>query len=841
MLFKEFRDLRRKPDLRRGLPDLLNYAYAEDYQTIMMKDGARLSAFACVGPDLNSASVEELDAHRALANRALIRMDESFAWQIDYIRHPSAPRPKRAFPDPVSALISHEGDLIYAQEGRHFESTMVLSIACRRLTDAQTRLGGIFVSGSNDDREREREWYKQQLEDFADAMSPALKLRPLSMPDLLSHITACISGSVSQIKAPRGAVPLDILLGNQDFITGTEPRIGGKHIRVISLAGLPLFSHAELAAFLHELPLPFRYSIRALPQGLRASVGQLGVVRRNWFQKRKGLRAIISESIGTGAGAAFDNQHALKMADDADDAIAEAESGEVRFCYVTAKIVITADTRADAREAARLIFKACQNVGFDPRIESYNATEAWLGSIPIHGWYDVRKPLVSTRNVADIIPLTSVWPGLAVNPCPYYPKDTPALCYCATTGGTPWRFNLHVTDTGHTLLIGPTGAGKSVALGFIAANARAVPRMQIFFMDKGYSAFVLTKALGGQHLDLAEEDVPLQPLARIDDPTDRMKLQTLLESWIAIRNVKLAPPQTKALYRGLTLLAEAPIEQRTITNLITQVQDPSVRDGLNPYSLAGPLGSLLDADRDVLLDSDFVTFELETLMAMGREVVIPVLTYLFHRIEQRLDGQPTLIVIDEAWVVLANETFGAKLEEWLRTLRKKNAAVVLATQSLSEIANSPHRDVVLESCPTKVFLPNPEARNPQTRDLYRRFGLSDRQIDLIAEAAPKRDYYYVSPLGRRLFQFGLGPVALAFTRAGSKEDVLAARHLVAQRGEHWPLEWLRSRGLGEWADYLARHLHPEMQLSWSRITDNGHINGGALHSEIAREELETVQ
>ena len=219
-----------------------------------------------------------------------------------------------------------------------------------------------------------------------------------------------------------------------------------------------------------------------------------------------------------------------------------------------------------------------------------------------------------------------------------------------------------------------------------------------------------------------------------------MKLQVLLEDWIALGNVNLVPPQIKALYCALELLAEAPVEQRTITNLITQVQHGAVRDGLSPFSLSGPLGRFLDADRDVLPEGDLVTFELETLMGMGPKVTIPVLTYLFHRIEQRLDGRPTLIVIDEAWVVLANSTFSAKLEEWLRTLRKKNAAVVLATQSLSEIANSSHRDVILESCPTKLYLPNGEAKNPQTRELYRRFGLSDRQIDIIAEAAPKRDW-----------------------------------------------------------------------------------------------------
>src|SRR6266852_4472861 len=148
MLFREFRDLRRKPDLGRGLPGLLNYAFAEDDHAIVMKDGARLAAFECLGPDLNSASVEELDAHRALANRALIRLDENFAYQADFIRYPSADYPKRAFPDAVSSMIGHEGALHYAQEGRHYESRTVFSIACRKISEAQSKLGGVFISGA---------------------------------------------------------------------------------------------------------------------------------------------------------------------------------------------------------------------------------------------------------------------------------------------------------------------------------------------------------------------------------------------------------------------------------------------------------------------------------------------------------------------------------------------------------------------------------------------------------------------------------------------------------------------------------------------------------------------
>ena len=838
MLLKEFTDLRHKRSKLLGLPDQLNYAIPVDDFTIALKDGAFLSAFECVGLDLNSASAEELDAHRAQANRALARLDDGFMYNVDLIRQPSVEYPTRTFPDPVSAMLDREREVQYSAEGQHFETTCVLTIIYRPPADVQTKIAALFLSGAPKqvDWRRQLEWFKQRLREFADAIGSVWRLTPLEMPGLLCHLATCIIGRRCEIAAPRPPIFLDAVLGNQDFIAGFKPRIGGRHIRVVALSGFPPFSYAEMAAFLSELPICYRYSVRGIPVGPRTAISQLSVYRRNWFQKRLGLRGVISEHFGSGAGAAFQNQHALKMAADADEAITEAEAGAVRYCYVTPKVIITEDRADIADENAQLVFKVCQNIGFDPRIESINAVEAWLGSIPGHGWYDIRRPLVNTQNLADILPLTSIWPGLATNPCPYYPNDTPALCYGATTGSTPFRFNLHVGDTGHTGIYGPTGSGKSVALGAIAANFRAVPDGQLFFFDKGYSAYVLTKALGGQHLDLGEDDVPLQPLARVDDETDRMKLQTLLEDWLELQGVRLVPNQRKALWRALTLVAEGPAEQRTISNLVTQVQDGSVRDGLNAFSLAGPLGRFLDADKDVMLEGRFVTFELETLMAMGPKVVVPVATYLFHRIDQRLDGRPTLIILDEAWIMLTNSVFGAKIEEWLRTLRKKNAAVVLATQSLSEIAKSPHRDVILESCPTKLYLPNPEAKNAAGHEMYRSFGLTDRQIDILAEATPKRHYYYASPLGRRLFQFSLGPAALAFIGAGSKDDVLAARRMINQHGERWTTKWLHARGLDDWAAYLDR-LRSEVETPLATmIGSNGatttNSNGRIPHGEI---------
>ena len=329
--------------------------------------------------------------------------------------------------------------------------------------------------------------------------------------------------------------------------------------------------------------------------------------------------------------------------------------------------------------------------------------------------WNVRKPLVHTQNLADLIPSTAVWAGLETNPCPMYPPNTPAFFYASTSGRTPFRYHPHVGDVGHCLVIGPTGAGKSVLLGTTIAQAFRVPGMQVFNFDKGYSSFVLTKACGGDHLDIGEDEIAACPLIGVDDEGERTWAQEYLEALLQLQNVKISPPQRKALWRALELLGESPKHARTFTHLVATVQDQDLREGLSAYSMSGPLGRFLDADQDALLSSRFITFELETLMAMGQKVLIPVLLYLFHRIDQRLDGRPTLVVLDEAWIMLANELFGAKIEEWLRTLRKKNAAVMLATQSLTEVANSPYRDVILESCPDQDLFAQSRGQEPQHR------------------------------------------------------------------------------------------------------------------------------
>ena len=145
------------------------------------------------------------------------------------------------------------------------------------------------------------------------------------------------------------------------------------------------------------------------------------------------------------------------------------EDALVRYCFYTTAVVVTEDDPATADANAQEVLKQFQHHGFDARIENINANEAFLGSLPGHGHYNVRRPLLHSRNLADLLPLTSAWPGEERNPCPFIRKQAVTL-YAATTGATPFRLNLHVGDVGHTLVSGRTGSGKSTVLALLMAQ-----------------------------------------------------------------------------------------------------------------------------------------------------------------------------------------------------------------------------------------------------------------------------------------------------------------------------------------------------------------------------------
>ena len=194
--------------------------------------------------------------------------------------------------------------------------------------------------------------------------------------------------------------------------------------------------------------------------------------------------------------------------------------------------------------------------------------------------------------------------------------------------------------------------------------------------------------LGGDHNDLGQEGaIAFQPLARIDEEGMRSWAAEWLVGLLQHEGVPITPEVKDALWSALGSLATAPVEQRTLTGLCVLLQSNPLRMALQPYTLGGPFGRLLDAEADRLALSDVQCFEMEELMH-SKAAVAAVLSYLFARFEERFDGAPTLLILDEAWLFLDDPVFASRIRQWLKTLRKKNVSVLFATQSLADIQGS---------------------------------------------------------------------------------------------------------------------------------------------------------
>jgi type IV secretion system protein VirB4 len=433
--------------------------------------------------------------------------------------------------------------------------------------------------------------------------------------------------------------------------------------------------------------------------------------------------------------------------------------------------------------------------------------EAWLGSLPGEAYADPRRPIVSTLNLADIMPVSAVWAGPKTNTH----LNGPPLLFARTAGATPFRLSLHVGDVGHTMVVGPTGAGKSALLAFTALQFLRYPDAQVMLFDKGRSARAATLAAGGAWLSLGvdqDDAVALQPLANIDDDAERAWAADWIADVAALGGVTITPRMREEIWSTLSSMATAPASQRTLTIFRSLTQDREIAGALEPFTMQGPHGRLLDAASARLAQARVLCFEMESLMA-SKAATAATLSALFHDIEKRFDGRPTLLILDEAWLFLDDTRFAAKIREWLKVLRKRNVAVVFATQSLDDVARSSISSALIESCPTQVFLPNPRALEPAGAQHYELFGLSKRQIELIAFAAPKRAYYIRQPGGRRLIDLKLDGAALAICGASSPEDQALIDATLARVGaDNFAPAFLTAKGLSHVEDALGEFTVP---------------------------------
>ncbi|MDT0632950.1 hypothetical protein [Rubrivirga litoralis] len=823
------REHRREPA---ALADLLGWGFLVDDGVVLLKDGSFLCGWEYRGLDQISSTPREVDQMTDHVAAALGSLGDGWMVHVDAVRRPAvgyAPRERCHFPDPVTAYIDEVRRASYTSETDHYDTTCTLHLTYTPPAAFMNAVGRAVVKGRGEDGidwDRLLGQFAHDARAFQDRVSSFVRVRRLGSARLLRGLHESLTGLSHGVGVPPTGAYLDYALSDQPFVGGFEPQIGDQNLRLVSVQGYPDATFSGHGGSLTALPFPYRFSTRFIPLSPSTAEDRIKRMQLGWFQKRKGAADWVQSMSKSAQGqvhtpdpaqTAFQDANAVSMLTDAAEARRVNSSGHLRFGYATSTVVVSS---ADAREAddrARAVLKKLRDAGFSARVEDLNAVDAFLGTLPGHGSANLRRPMLSTGNVADTMPLTAPWGGPVEVPSQFFPPGSPPLLWATAAsekgkepGTTPFRLCLHEGDVGHTLIVGATGAGKSVLVGALVAQWRRYGNAQTYVFDVGYSHYLSGTASGARHYDLAGPDgdpVELQPLRDVDRPDVRAWAVDWLETLFELQGVRISPTDRQRVTHAVGLLADNEPVDRTMTALMVNLGDERLRDLVRPYTIEGAYGQLLDAQSDGVLDGQHQVFELSNIISMSERVLVPVLTHLFRRVEEQLTGAPTLIVIEEAWAALMKSLFAQRLRQWLLTLRKRNAAVVIVAHTVTQIREVENSSLIIESCPSRIFLPNSSAADPVNAAVYRQLGLNEAEIGVVAKGVRKQQYYFRSPSGARQFELALSPPELAFLGApsglSSDETKRAVREMAAEHGPAWPVEWLRRVGLDADADRLA--------------------------------------
>ncbi len=393
-------------------------------------------------------------------------------------------------------------------------------------------------------------------------------------------------------------------------------------------------------------------------------------------------------------------------------------------------VLVRGDSLSALDARVTMVAGALADAGAIPVREDVNLEPGFWGQFPGNESYIVRRALISSANLACFAACHGPAMGSAQG---HHWGD--AVTVLATTAATPFFFSLHQGDLGNFTLIGPSGSGKTVVLNFLTAQAqRFAPRTILFDKDRGGEVFI--RAIGGRY----ERIVPgaatgFNPLALPDSAGTR----AFLRDWLGVLLAARGPDEAAIIAGAVDAAFAHEPRLRRLTHfreLLAGSRRPVPGDlasRLDPWCAGGPDGWLFDNPHDRLdLDQRILGFDMTALLDAPR-LRTAAMMYLFHRIEQRLDGSPTLILIDEGWKALDDPVFATRIRDWLKTLRKRNALVGFATQSARDALDSSIAAALVEQTATMMFTPNARAR---AEDYCGGFGLSLHELDIIRALPP---------------------------------------------------------------------------------------------------------
>ena len=463
-----------------------------------------------------------------------------------------------------------------------------------------------------------------------------------------------------------------------------------------------------------------------------------------------------------------------------------ATSGTIAFGDHHFSILCIADSLNALEHNTSVSSVELSNYGIRAVREKINLEPSYWGQLPGNNKYIIRKSLINTLNLASYVSIHNYPPGQALNN--HWGEFVTVL---KTTSRTSYYFNFHVNDVGHTLIIGPTGAGKTVLLNFLCAQAQKfAPRM--FLFDKDHGAEIFVRAIGGKYTVIDPgTKCNFNPLQLPDTGTNRSFLLEWLKMLVSVNKEQLTAEDIKLLNLAIDGNYRLNKKDRKLSNIASffgMATPGSIASRIEMWYGKGSHANIFDNDVDDIdlsLNRNF-GFEMGNLLK-DTICLSPVLSYIFHRIQISLKGEPSMIVLDEAWALIDNPVFGPKIKDWLKILRKLNTFVIFATQSVEDAAKSSISDTLIQQTATQIFLPNLKAT-----DYYKTaFMLTNREYNIIKTTNPSSRYFLIkqafNAVIAKIDLEGLDDIIAILS--GNAKNISLLHKIIQKYGEN-PKTWL---------------------------------------------------
>jgi type IV secretion system protein VirB4 len=518
--------------------------------------------------------------------------------------------------------------------------------------------------------------------------------------------------------------------------------LDGRRVKVLTMKEPPSATFAHVLEELYEVPGEFIACLEWRRISNDRMRRDLQTRRRHFFNKRVALVNYVAPEARPDD--MLVDESATATVRQLGDALTELEVNGHFFgeCSLTL-VLYDEDPGTVERAAAEAIKVMATHDGtlFD---ETYNLLNAWLCLVPGNHAHNVRRLALLETNYADLSFLFTLDRG---QPTSVHLAGQEALATFETRHETPYFFNLHVNDVGHTLVLGATGSGKSFLLNFLVTHGQKYDPLTVIF-DLGHSYRKLANALGGSYLELGlqQQNVSINPFALAPTPEHihflHAFIRVLLEGTDAYR---LSDVEDRELYDAIENLYVLDGAQRrlfTLANLLPR----ALAGRLSKWVEGGRYADLFDHTEDTLSVQRFQVFDFEAMRAYPA-LLEPLLFYVLHRVTSSLDdpddrSRLKLCVMDEAWRFIQHERLREYVESALKTWRKRNAAMVLATQAIDDFASTDLLRTVVEGCPTRLLLANPALDRKRYVEL---FGLNETELDLLTDLVPRRQVLLKRP------------------------------------------------------------------------------------------------